>query len=658
MKKCRLILLFITFTLFHDIVNAQIETLKINNLIDLNRKGLEKVKKAFEMGNNSEAAQKLLEFYQNRNGVVDPSVNIDNVQASNEDFKNANEALEHKLYSHKGFQPNFFYGKDIDWTYWPVKDNELRFQLHRHKWFISMGKVFKKTGDEKYAKEWIFQYLDWIKKNPLIEGKKIINGKPVSEKDLENETFAWRPLEACSRIPVTGQCLEYFKTSTNFSPDFLLTLLSNIDTHAEYITRHYSSLGNHLLFEAQFVLYAGIMFPELKNSGKWRASGIDVLTKEINKQVYQDGFQWELDLGYHLGAIHTFFQSLELATANGYKDAFPKSYSDKIEKMIIASINSTFPNNLAPHFSDGKAQLDKKHFQNWEKYFPQNELIAYMASEGKRGKLPSYLSKAFHDAGFYIFRNGWHKDATVMVLKAGPPAAWHNQPDNGTFDIYIKGRNFFPDGGSFVYGGDEETMKERNWFRQTMVHKTMTLDNRNIENTDSKCLFWKTQSDLDILVTENQSYSNLKHRRAVFFINKQYFVIIDEIIGNPTGKVGIHYQYPSDASLNTTDENTISTQFNDDNNVCLKVFGESNMKMIKEEGWISKSYRVKEKRPAFGFEAQSDTSSSPRFITVIAPFEKSIPNIEANFISNSVSDRSIDAVVKIQNTTFKLSATW
>ena len=30
-----------------------------------------------------------------------------------------------------------------------------------------MGKAYRISGDEKYAKEWAYQYMDWIKKNPL-----------------------------------------------------------------------------------------------------------------------------------------------------------------------------------------------------------------------------------------------------------------------------------------------------------------------------------------------------------------------------------------------------------------------------------------------------------------------------------------------------------
>ncbi|GAE17350.1 heparinase III protein [Bacteroides pyogenes DSM 20611 = JCM 6294] len=32
-----------------------------------------------------------------------------------------------------------------------------------------------------------------------------------------------------------------------------------------------------------------------------------------------------------------------------------------------------------------------------------------------------------------------------MVVKAGPKAFWHCQPDNGTFELWFNGKNLFPD---------------------------------------------------------------------------------------------------------------------------------------------------------------------------------------------------------------------
>lgn len=148
--------------------------------------------------------------------------------------------------------------------------------------------------------------------------------------------------------------------------------------------------------------------------------------------------------------------------------------------------------------------------------FPEDEQLRYFATQGKEGKEPLQLCHASKNSGFFTFRNSWKQDATVMILKAGPKGEWHCQPDNGTFELWFNGKNLFPDSGSFIYGGDEEVWKQRNWFRQTAVHNTLTLDNKNMETTQSVTKLWKTLPNAQVLVTENPSYKELTHRRSVF----------------------------------------------------------------------------------------------------------------------------------------------
>lgn len=104
-----------------------------------------------------------------------------------------------------------------------MRDNELRWQLHRHKWFTPMGKAYRISGDEKYAKEWTLQYLDWIKKNPLVPVKKeeYELGSAGEVKDTaENVRFAWRPLEVSNRLQDQTRQFVLFITSSYFTPDF------------------------------------------------------------------------------------------------------------------------------------------------------------------------------------------------------------------------------------------------------------------------------------------------------------------------------------------------------------------------------------------------------------------------------------------------------
>ncbi|MEG2077014.1 MAG: heparinase II/III family protein, partial [Victivallaceae bacterium] len=126
---------------------------EVFSLLNLDQPGLEKVKSLHDAGNDKEAAAALLDYYRNRTHINHPDVDLNNISISEKEQKWADDAMEHTFFVHKGYQPSYNYGKDINWQYWPVEDNELRWQLHRHKWFSPMGKAYRTSGNEKYAKE-------------------------------------------------------------------------------------------------------------------------------------------------------------------------------------------------------------------------------------------------------------------------------------------------------------------------------------------------------------------------------------------------------------------------------------------------------------------------------------------------------------------------
>jgi heparan-sulfate lyase len=636
-------------------LQAQELKTEVFSYLNLDYPGLEKVKAFHQKGDDLSAAKALLAYYRQRTQVHNPDIDLNHITITKEEKKWADDALNHTFFAHKGYQPSFNYGKDINWQYWPVKDNELRWQLHRHKWFTPMGKAYRITGDEKYAKEWTFEYIDWIKKNPLVKVNKddyeMKDNKEIKS-DVENARFAWRPLEVSNRLADQTVQFLLFLPSPSFTPEFLTEFLVNYRKHALHIMSNYSERGNHLLFEAQRMIYAGTFFPEFKEAPTWRKSGIDILNKQINVQVYKDGGQFELDPGYHLACIDIFYKALAMADMNGFRNEFPQSYLDTIEKMIVFYMNLCFPDHTAPCFSDaklnGKSEM-MKNYRKWGELFKKNQFIRYMRNEGKKGELPEYLSKGFLDSGFFVFRNSWADDATMMVVKAGPKGEWHCQPDNGTFELWFNGKNLFPDSGSYVYAGDEEVMKQRNWFRQTCVHNTLTLDNKNLETTQSLTKLWKPEGNVQVLVTENNSYKDLKHRRSVFFVDQTYFVIVDEAVGAATGKIGVHYEACEGAVDIDKANHTLTSDYEGDSNFKLQCFSPKPITLTEEEGWRSTEYKKKTKRTAVSFETNKNDNQAVRYITVIYPtsnIEKA-PAIEAQFKSRDFNEKSLDIEVKI-----------
>ena len=654
MKFLKHIVLLVGLYLFVGKLGAQELRSEVFSLLNLDYPGLEQVKALHASGKDSEAASALLEYYKQRKGIRTPDVDLKRLKISQEEQKWADEALEHTFFAHKGYQPSFNYGQDINWKYWPVQDNELRWQLHRHKWFTPMGKAYRLSGDEKYAKEWVFQYMDWIKKNPLVKINKDdyeMKGK-AAEGEAENARFAWRPLEVSHGLQDQTSQFQLFITSPSFTPEFLTEFLLNYHKHAVHILQNYSDQGNHLLFEAQRIMYAGVFFPEFKEAAAWRKSGIDILNREIGVQVYEDGGQFELDPHYHLAAINIFCKALYLADMNGFRNEFPQKYMDTVENMIMFYLNICFPDYTNPCFSDAKLAKKKemiKNYKEWHKLYPENQTIQYFATEGKQGALPAYLSKGFLKSGFFVFRNSWGTDAVQMVVKAGPKAFWHCQPDNGTFELWFNGKNLFPDSGSYVYAGDEEVMKWRNWFRQTRVHNTLTLNDETLETTESVTRLWQPEGKEQILVTENQGYKNLKHRRSVFFVDNTYFVIVDEAVGTAKGMINLHYQMPRGKIANSREDMTFVTEFEPGSNMKLQCFGPEGMSMKKEEGWQSTDYRKKMKRMNVSFNARKSDETPVRYITVIYPVKNTqdAPKISAAFKNKKFNEQSLEVEVKI-----------
>lgn len=128
MKRLFLFINLIFCLLVSATVSAKKATEEVNaqafELLNLDYPGLETVKAQYKKGKLKKAAEALLTYYRERKGIVNPDIDLNKISISKNDQKWADDALEHTFFAHKGYQPSYNYGKDINWKYWPVKDNE------------------------------------------------------------------------------------------------------------------------------------------------------------------------------------------------------------------------------------------------------------------------------------------------------------------------------------------------------------------------------------------------------------------------------------------------------------------------------------------------------------------------------------------------------
>lgn len=592
-------------TQLHDVRGAE----RLLARLDLNRPGLESVREA--SANTGVAIRELLTYFRNRKDVVHP---VDRGkreqlrgQAANEsDMKQADEALQHVFVGQRAY-PSYYCGDDINWGLRPVPDNEWVWQLNRMSFWDALGRAYWHTGDEKYAREWALQLVDWTIKNPRDEAHR----------------HAWRSIEAGIRGYRWTGLFQRFIDSPAFTPEVLVAFLNSCYEHASYLMTSYRKGSNWGLMEAEGMAFIATIFPEFRDAIKWRTEAVTRLNAEIDNQVYPDGHQRELAMGYHTGSIGWFKRTLDLLTMNGLADVFPPRYKAMIEKMCEVPFKLGMPDGATTQFGDswkGSPGHIWPNLREWADLFDRDDFL-YVATGGREGRKPDATAFALETSGLYSMRSGWHKEAICLVLKCGPNGGAHCQPDNGTFELYAGGRHLMPDAGSYIYSGDPEG---RAWFRQTSVHQTLTLNGENSAYAP-RHLLWKPGKRDDILVVENGSYEGLTHRRAVIFVDKKYFVIVDEAIGATTGDVDIHFQLaPGDAVFDSTNF-SVRSNFSEGWNVHVRTNPQHGLTMAEEEGWVSFEYTKKEPRPAFRYRIRKPSQDGVRFVTVVVPYEGAVP---------------------------------
>ena len=142
----------------------------------------------------------------------------------------------------------------------------------------------------------------------------------------------------------------------------------------------------------------------------------------------------------------------------------------------------------------------------------------------------------------------------------------------------------------------------------------------------------------------------------MFFVDKKFYVIVDEAVGEAKGNVGIHYQMcEGDVKLDLAGQKAF-TNFNDANNLIVKTFSEQKQTMSEEEGWVSYESKLKNARKAFAFNVDKQTDKPVRFITVILPVEdgQKSPEIKAAF-QKDFNEKGLLVSLKIGKQSYKLN---
>lgn len=581
---------------------------EVFSLLDLERPGLEQVKSLCERKQWKNASAALLDYYRSRQGIVIPGQEAR--EASARDSLRAEDALQHTFHVLK--DPVWNYGRNIDWTYWPVKDIEMRVQLHRQGWWASLGRMYCTTGEEKYAREYVYEFRDWVRKNPYrpfdIDQYGTVSSGAIPI-DAPNECFAWRPLEVGIRLLRWCTHFALFLDADTFTPSFLLEFLCAYHQNATVLMQSFSPAGNHLIHQSQGILRAGICFPEFKEAEDWVKAGVENLNREILRQSYPDGCHFELDPGYHIGFVESYDEAIQLALSNHRPDLFPPECLEQLVRMTNYYLDYCYPDGTHPCFSDARRHDD----------LAGTELLEDVNEYCDARVEPSSQSSGHPDTGFYTFRNGRAAESIIMPVKATKRGMWHAQPDFGTFELWAYGKKLMPDAGAYTYSGDEEIERQRAYFKATARHNALTLDDRDYDDPQPRVLEWQPEGREQSLCVEHEAYEGLTRRRRIRFVDEAYIVVEDEVSGPATGRLTLRNGLGGGILTETAPGEYIYRD--GDAGLCISIMGPEGSRLSIDRDWYSEAMHEKCLRPVIRLDLdRTPASGVQRFVTVLRPF--------------------------------------
>jgi hypothetical protein len=505
--------------------------------LDVTLAGLEKVRSAASAGDMTAAKAAFRDYFLRRRSVKWTANWWERppLPARRPRLRQADDTLKHLLHFNG---KTYCLGEKIDWA----SNQESRGEsatvewnavLNRHFFFHDLAEAYWLTRDPRYAAEIVAMMGDWIAASPpllLSSG----NG-PYHH--------AWETLNTAIRAADTWpDALFRTADSDAWTAESLCLVVKSLVHHARHLMR-WPSKANWLTEESKAVTTMGILFPEFREADTWRRTGIARLYEQMEQEVYPDGLENELALGYGLWVLSNYASVLELASLNGRRNEIPSDYQSRLERMYNYVLYAMAPNGDVHGLNDSWSSDPRAILKQGFSYFPNRQDFLWGATRGAEGRMPEQTSYAFPYSGHYALRSGWDRDARFLFLDAGPFGSGHQHEDKLTFFMDAHGRQWITEGGVYMY----DASRWRRYVLSTQAHNTVRVDgedqNRRIVRESYVLPYpfkplpnpWISGPDFDYVAgVYDDGYGpkgaiRARHRREIVFVKPDYWVLIDTL---------------------------------------------------------------------------------------------------------------------------------
>jgi hypothetical protein len=490
----------------------------------------------------------------------------------------ADKVLENRIIL--GGVPEVFVGEGVNWRDPPQGDMQWVWTLNRHEWFPLLFQAYTESGDGRYADKVIELILDWLSKNP-----------PPARRD--ESSAGWRLMEVGMRmylswIPAFGLLFNL----PSLTDEAKVKILRGICDHARFLSL-FRTNRNHLVRESIGLAYVGVYFSEFKESSRWREIAFSRLAQELPKQFNHDGSHIEMATAYQWLVV-TEFQYLYDLLESAKQSLPQQDLTAWLEKMYhylahVVRPNYTFP-QINDGFTDPNYTLLHKLSQAGDK-LKRGDFV-YVGTEGREGMRPSGTSVAFRDAGVYVMRSGWGKDARYLFFDAGPYGGPHGHEDKLSIEVYGYGQPFIVDPGTYTYDWKDPF---RTYFVSSLSHNVVTVDGKSqVRRWDRRSMTpapaegnyatWISCPEYDYAAasyengygdysanpSEDAIIDRVIHRRQILFIKPDYWLMVDELEGDRPHHYTLLFQAPPGIAAKVRREKRVVLS-SPENGACLEI---------------------------------------------------------------------------------------
>jgi hypothetical protein len=571
---------------------------------------------------------------------------------------------------------NLDFGSPVDWHFEPVADKRIPlkhwkqfdeldteetgdkkivWELNRHQHFFTLGVAYWLTKDERYARVFARHLESWMEQNPPGMGVNWFSSLEIAFRSI---SWIW--------------AFNFFKNSESFAPELFQKALKFLYLHARHIEKYlstYYSPNTHLTGEALGLYYLGTQLAFFARASHWRALGEKILFAELDRQILPDGVYFEQTTWYqrYTADFYTHFIILKVLNGDETDKNLQKRLDAKTQSLLDFLMYVTRPDGTTPLIGDddggrslphGNAKTDDFRaclasgavlFERGDyKYVAgefAEETLWLLGVEGRqsfenlRAFRPVPTSKSFKSGGYFVMRDGWAKTDNYLLVDCGELGALnggHAHADALSVNLAIGGETKLIDSGTYTY---HESTEMRNFFRTTIGHNTLMIDNKSQSEPGGK-FSWKTRAEtrvhrwisqdrFDYFEGSHNGYEKspnssapATHTRSIFFLKNDYWIMRDFVrtAGKHDYALNFHFNTGTNPAIEDSESGILCVNDTSlsDTRLRLFTFGD-NGNWQRKESWISTCYGKRLNAPFLRFVSKG--AGAQEFFTFMLPSE-------------------------------------